>query len=262
MLRRGFVLLYGLFAYAWFLGVIVYAIGFEANLWVPKGIDDGAASSSPLAAAAVNVGLLLLFAVQHTIMARSGFKRALVRWMPAAMERSTFVLAASLLLALLFWQWRPMPGVIWSIDHSVAKACVMGVSLIGWAMVFYTSFLIDHFELFGLRQTWLYFQGRDYYPPQFVKRSLYHHVRHPLMLGFLIAFWATPVMSVGHLVFSLTITAYILFGIAMEERDLIRAHGQQYLEYRRTTPMLFPRGRRAPASSSVGASEFSGDSGV
>jgi methanethiol S-methyltransferase len=262
MWRRILVLLYGLFAYSWFLGVIVYAMGFEANVLVPKGIDDGRPSESVLVAAGINVGLLLLFGVQHTIMARGGFKRFLVRYVPAAAERSTFVLAASLLLALVFWQWRPIPGVVWAVEHPLARLSLMAGSLAGWGIVFYTSFLIDHFELFGLRQVWLHFRGRSYHPPQFVQCSLYNHVRHPLMLGFLIAFWVTPVMTVGHLVFSLTITAYVLFGVAMEERDLVRAHGLQYERYRRTTPMLIPWRRRPVETPPVSAAELSGDRGV
>ena len=240
MVRRTLVLGYGIVAYLAFFGVIVYAIGFEANAWVFKGIDDGQPASNLWLAIGINVGLLSLFAIQHTIMARSSFKRWFVQFVAPPFERSTFVLVASLLLAVIFWQWRPIEGVVWSADGTLLKRALVALSLTGWAMVFFSSFLIDHFELFGLRQSWLYFRGRPYTPPHFVKRSLYNHVRHPLMLGFLIAFWATPVMTFGHLLFSVVITAYILFGTAIEERDLLRAHGESYADYRRTTPMLIP----------------------
>ncbi|MCU0961785.1 MAG: DUF1295 domain-containing protein [Pirellulaceae bacterium] len=240
MVKRTIVLAYAAAAYASFLGAILYAMGFEANVGVPKGIDDGPPASSWPAAVVINVGLLALFAVQHTIMARGRFKRWFVRFVPTPVERSTFVLAASSLLLLICWQWRPLPAVIWSATHPLSQGLLQCVSLLGWVIVFYSSFLIDHFELFGMRQAWLYFQGRPYTPPEFTRRSLYNHVRHPLMLGFLIAFWSTPTMSAGHLLFSSVITAYVLVGVAFEERDLLRAYGASYAEYRRTTPMLIP----------------------
>jgi protein-S-isoprenylcysteine O-methyltransferase Ste14 len=240
MVRRTLVLAYAILAYLSFFAAILYAIAFEANTFVPKGIDDGLQPTSWATAVGINVALLLLFAVQHTIMARGGFKRWLVRFVPHPVERSTFVLASSLLLLLIFWQWRPMDGTIWTVINPFWKGVLVAVSLAGWAMVFYSSFLIDHFELFGLRQSWLYFRGRPYTPPHFVKRSFYNYVRHPLMLGFLIAFWVTPVMTLGHLLFSLVITAYVVFGVTVEERDLLRAHGEAYEQYRRSTPMLIP----------------------
>jgi protein-S-isoprenylcysteine O-methyltransferase Ste14 len=240
MTTRTLVLAYAAVAYLSFLVAILYAMGFAANRVVPKGMNDGPPAPSVAWAAGINTALLALFAVQHTIMARGRFKRWLVQYVPTPVERSTFVLAASLLLLLIFWQWQPIPTTIWSVTHPVSHSLLLTASLLGWVIVFYSSFLIDHFELFGLRQAWLYFRGRPYTPPEFTCRSLYHHVRHPLMLGFLIAFWATPTMTVGHLLFSGVITAYILFGVSMEERDLLRAHGASYAQYRSTTPMLIP----------------------
>jgi len=232
-------LLYGVVCYAAFFVTILYAIGFVGNFVVPKSIDTGAAG--PVAAAiVVNVCLMALFAIQHTIMARPAFKEWWTKFIPKPIERSTFVLAASALLGLLFWQWHPIGGIVWQVDAPVARNVLTGVSLFGWFMVFYSSFLIDHFDLFGLRQVVLYLRGKEYTAPTFKKASLYKLVRHPLMLGFLIAFWSAPTMTHGHLLFSVVITVYIFFGIHMEERDLRRFHGTAYDAYREETSMILP----------------------
>ncbi len=238
-MRRHLIFGYGLVAYGFFLAAFLYAIGFLTVGLVPKSIDTGPAV--PLwEAILVNSLLLGAFAVQHTIMARPAFKRWWTQIIPPAMERSTFVLAASLLLLLLFWQWRPIPGMLWQVEHPVGWTLLTGISLLGWATVLYTSFLIDHFDLFGLRQVFLNWRGQPYTHPRFIERSLYRVIRHPLMAGFLVAFWFTPTMTYGHLLFAGLTTAYIFIGVAFEERDLVRALGPQYLDYRARTPMLCP----------------------
>ena len=245
------VMLYGLIGYFAFLGAILYAIGFVGDFLVPKTIDSGVAE--PWGQAAVVDALLLaLFAIQHTIMARPAFKKWWTRYVPVAIERSTFVLIASLIFGLLFWQWRPIPTVVWTVEHALARNLLVGLSLIGWALVFYSSFLIDHFDLFGLRQTFFHWRGWTYTHPAFQKPLLYRLVRNPLMLGFVIAFWSTPHMTYGHLLFAGLSTAYILVGIQFEERDLLRILGEDYRQYRRRTPMLFPFLRRSASLRRVG----------
>jgi|SRR5688572_2845123 protein-S-isoprenylcysteine O-methyltransferase Ste14 len=241
---RTAILMYGVAAYTFFLGVFLYMIGFVGGFGVPKGIDDGATGSVG-AALAIDVALLGLFAVQHMVMARPAFKAWWTQFVPPAAERSTFVLAASALLALLAWQWRPFPGVVWSIEHPVAVGIVWAIYALGWGIVLYATFLIDHFELFGLRQVIAHALGRSARPAAFTERSLYRVVRHPLMLGFLVAFWAAPVMTWGRLVFAGIITAWVLLAIRIEERTLVWLHGEQYESYRRRVPALLPRiGRR------------------
>jgi protein-S-isoprenylcysteine O-methyltransferase Ste14 len=237
--------LYGLVAYAAFFVTILYAIGFMGNLWVPKSIDTGPAG--PVGEAVlVNLLLLLAFAVQHTVMARPGFKAWWTRIVPEPVERSTFVLVASGLLGLLFWLWRPIPAVVWQVENEALVVFIQAAFFAGWFVVFYASFLIDHFDLFGLRQVWLHLRGRPYTHPVFRTVSLYKVIRHPLMLGFLIASWAAPVMTYGHLLFAVGMTGYILVGIQFEERDLRRFVGAEYERYRETTPALLPLRLRRP----------------
>jgi protein-S-isoprenylcysteine O-methyltransferase Ste14 len=243
MFGRIAIFLYGAVAYSIFFGTFLYAIGFVENLGVPKSIDGGE-QGPVLRAVVVNLSILGLFAVQHMIMARPGFKRWWTRIIPEAMERSTFVLLASLILILLFWQWRPINAVVWEVGHPVARALLLTLSLAGFAIVLYSSALIDHFDLFGLRQVWLHLRRRAYAQHPFMERSLYRLVRHPLMLGFLIAFWSAPTMTVGHLLFALGTTGYILIGTRMEERDLVALHGEEYEAYRRRTAMLVPWPKR------------------
>jgi methanethiol S-methyltransferase len=235
--------LYGVVCYLAFFVVFLYLIGFVGNLFVPKSIDTG--TSVPVAQSVmVNIALLGLFAVQHTIMARPAFKQWWTKFVPVQVERSTYVLVASLLLALLFWQWRPILGEIWNVENTTAKTVLFGIFWLGWGIVLFSSFIISHFDLFGLRQVWLYLSNREYHHLKFQARSLYKLIRHPLMLGIIIAFWATPHMTTGHLVFAITATVYILIGIQFEERDLVHFHGQNYIDYQGRVPMLIPLGRK------------------
>ena len=236
--------MYGLVAYALCLGTLLYAIGFVGNLFVPKAIDTGA----PVFLAdalLVNLLLLGLFAVQHSVMARRSFKRWWARIVPPAMERSTYVLAASLALALILWQWRPIPEpVVWNVESRTGANLLWAVFWLGWAVMLLSTFLINHFELFGLRQVYARLAGRELPEPEFRTPLLYRYVRHPLYLGLLLGFWAAPVMTAGHLLFSIGCTGYILVGIWFEERDLIARFGDQYRRYRNQVGMLLP-GRRA-----------------
>jgi protein-S-isoprenylcysteine O-methyltransferase Ste14 len=229
---------YGLVAYATFVAAFAYAIGFLLNWLVPKGIDSG--TPGPLIPSLlINTLLLSLFVIQHTIMARPWFKRAWTTIIPRAAERSTYVLLASAILLVTYWQWRPLPDAIWSVSGPAAWV-LNGLSLFGFGIVFAASLMINHFDLFGLRQSWLRFRGKTYRPVGFRLVGLYKIIRHPLMLGFLIAFWATPVMTVGHLFFSIMTTGYIMLGVWFEERDLIAEHGENYLKYRRSTRAIIP----------------------
>jgi protein-S-isoprenylcysteine O-methyltransferase Ste14 len=240
-LARTLTLAYGLTTYALFFGTFLYLIGFIGGFGVPKTLDSGVPGPIGLALA-VNLGLLALFAIQHTIMARPAFKRWWTTLIPEQVERSTFVLVTSLLLCLMAWQWRPIAGVVWQVEGAAASA-IHAISAVGWVIVLASTFIIDHFDLFGVRQTLSYAFRRSYRPPQYKEVYLYRFCRHPLMLGFLIAFWATPTMSAGHLLFAGVCTAYILVAIKVEERTLIQLHGSAYEDYRRRVPALIPRPR-------------------
>jgi protein-S-isoprenylcysteine O-methyltransferase Ste14 len=238
-MSRIIALLFGLACYAVFFGTFLYAIGFVSGVYVPKDIDTGPESRLD-EAVAINLFLLTVFALQHSVMARAGFKRWWTRIVPHAVERSVYVLLASLALILLFWQWRPIPIVIWSVDSPAVAQAIQALSLMGWLIVLLATLLINHFELFGLRQVFLNLMGRQVPQPQFRTPSLYKVVRHPLYFGFLIAFWATPTMTAGHLMFAVVTTIYILAAIALEERDLIEAFGDEYRDYRERVAMIIP----------------------
>jgi protein-S-isoprenylcysteine O-methyltransferase Ste14 len=246
-MRRFAILTYGIVSYLVFLGVFLYAIGFVGDAVVPKTVDSGPAG--PLAQALlVNLGLLTLFALQHSGMARPAFKRWLTRIVPSPAERSTYVLASSAAMVLLFAFWQPIPARIWDVQEPIARAALDVLYLAGWALVLYATTLIDHFDLFGLRQVFLHFGERTYRGKSFMTPSLYRVIRHPLYVGWLTVFWATPTMTVGHLLLAGVVTAYILVAIQLEERDLLAQLGDGYARWRASTPMFVPRlgRRRAP----------------
>jgi len=231
-------LAYGAVSYAIFFFTFLYAIGFVGNMAVPKSLDSPATDPWQTALA-INLGLLSLFAVQHSVMARPAFKLLVTRVIPLAVERSTYVLASSLALLLLVWQWRPLGGVIWDVDNEIGRLLLLGGFAFGWGLVLLSTFVINHFDLFGLRQTWRAFRGQPQAGLRFVTPVLYRIVRHPLYVGRLFAFWSTPTMTVTHLLFAVVATAYILVAIQLEERDLMAAH-PEYAEYRQQVPMLVP----------------------
>ena len=239
MFKRILFFSYGSFSYLIFLGTFLYAIGFIGNFGVPRTLD-GPASGPLTVSLAIDVGLLTLFAVQHSVMARKWFKDAWTKIVPSPIERSTYVLFSSLALILLFSLWRPLGGVIWSVEDPTGRIVLRGLFAFGFALVLVSTFLINHFDLFGLRQVWFYLLGRPYEPLRFGTPGPYRLVRHPLYVGWLLAFWMTPVMTFAHLLFSLATTAYILLAIQFEERDLVREHGDSYEDYRRSVPMLLP----------------------
>lgn len=251
MARAG-IFLYGVLSYVIFLAVFLYAIAFVGNLGVPVSIDVG--RLEPFSTAlAIDLLLLGLFAVQHSVMARPGFKRWWTRVVPPAAERSTYVLISSLVLLLLLVEWRPMPQPLWTVTAPAAELAIGAVFWVGWIIVLLGSFMINHFDLFGLRQVYLNLVGRRYQPIEFQVGWLYRYVRHPLMFGFLLAFWAAPTMTVGHLLFALGATGYIVLGTALEERDLMRFHGDTYGEYRKRVWGFLPLGLLSPAQRTGGA---------
>jgi methanethiol S-methyltransferase len=236
--------LYGLVSYLIFFFTFLYAIGFVSGLVVPKTIDTGATGSMG-EAFIVNLLLMSLFAIQHSVMARRQFKEWWTQFVPKSVERSTYVLFASLALVLLFWQWRPMPAVVWNIADPQIAMAVMGLSFVGWLLVLTSTFLINHFELFGLHQVVNNLAGRNMKEPRFKTPVLYKFVRHPIYLGFIVAFWAAPVMTVGHILFAAVTTAYIFVGIFLEERDLVELFGDEYRRYRERVGMVIPFWRKS-----------------
>ena len=238
MMNRILSFLYGAVSYVLFLASFLYAIGFVGNFAVPKSMDSPAADAWPMALS-IDLGLLALFAVQHSVMARPAFKRVFTRIVPVALERSTYVLASSVALLFLFWQWRPLGGLIWDVRNEWGGTLLYTGFLLGWLLILYASFLINHFDLFGLQQVWRNLKGQPQGKLKFATPFLYRMVRHPLYVGWLMAFWFTPTMTVTHLVFALGTTGYILIAIQLEERNLIEAH-PEYAEYREQVPMLVP----------------------
>ena len=249
-MKRWLIFIYGVASYAIFFATFLYAIGFIGNLWVPKSIDSARETSLGVALL-INAGLLGVFAIQHSVMARPAFKRWWTRIIPQEAERSTYTLLSSLALLALFAFWEPIGGIVWSVQSPVAKALIYGAYAFGWALVLVSTFLINHFDLFGLRQVWLQLRGRPYSALPFKMPVLYRYVRHPLYVGWFFTFWSTPTMTVAHLVFALATTAYILIAIQFEERDLMAEH-PEYAQYRKRVPMLVPftkaRRRATPAS--------------
>ena len=238
-MRRIIGLAYGVACYAIFVATFVYLIAFVANFMVPKGVDDG----TPIAtepAVLINLALIALFGIQHSVMARPAFKKRLAAILPESVERSTFVLASSLVLLLLYWQWRPLPQVVWSVDSPVGRAVLWGLLIAGFAIALLSTWIIDHFELFGLRQVWRHLLNKAHRHPSFRVTYFYKFVRHPLYFGILLGMWCTPQMTVGHLLFAMGMSVYILIGIHYEERDLEMFLGEDYRSYKERVPMLIP----------------------
>jgi protein-S-isoprenylcysteine O-methyltransferase Ste14 len=249
-MKRVLTITYGAASYLLGFAALVYLIGFVGNIAVPRSIDRGVAA--PVGeAVAVNVLLVGLIGVQHSVMARPAFKRLWTRLVPRSIERSTYVVASGLVFFLLFWQWRTMPAIIWDVRWGPGRLVLQLLSWLGWAIALASTFMINHFDLFGLRQVYLAWRGQPYTELRFRSRLLYRFVRHPLMLGFIVAFWASPTMTAGHLLFAIAITGYIFLALRLEERDLLAALGDQYLEYRRQVPMLLPWPHRRRAMADV-----------
>lgn len=238
-MKRTGVFLYGVICYAIFFATFLYGIGFIGNVAVPKTIDSGR-TGSLMQALVVDAGLLALFALQHSIMARQWFKRRWTRIVPEAAERSTYVLASSVALIVMFAAWQPIGGIVWQIDSAAGQATMYTMYAAGWLVVLLSTFMINHFDLFGLRQVWLYFRGREYTHLPFKTPAFYRYVRHPLYFGWLLVFWSAPVMTAAHLFFAVMTTAYILIAIRFEERDLVALHGEKYRRYREQVPMIVP----------------------
>ncbi len=246
--------LYGAACYGLFLCTFLYSIGFVGNLVVPKSVDTGPTGPAGVAIL-VNVLLLTVFALQHSIMARPWFKEGWTKLVPEPIERSTYVLASCIAFVLLFWQWRPLPQVVWNVGLPAVRSILYVLFAFGWVLVLYATFCIDHFHLFGLRQVVLHLRGRPHIDPGFATPLPYRFIRNPLMLGFIIAYWSGPVMTQGRLLFCIVTTAYILVAIQFEEQDLLRALGEDYRRYRERTPMLIPFARRHARGSHAAASE-------
>lgn len=247
-MKRVLFFVYGVISYSLFFGVFCYLPGFLGNFLVPKSIDSPA--SVPFGEALlVNTALLGLFAIQHSVMARPGFKKWWTKFIPKPIERSTYVLFSSLAVILLYWQWKPMGVTIWNITDPTLVMVLNGLMILGGLIVLVTTFLINHFDLFGLRQVWLYLIGKKYTNLGFVVPGPYKFIRHPLYFGWMLMFWSTPVMTIAHLVFAVATTGYIFVAIWFEERDLITIHGRDYAEYKKRTPMILPFGKKkvAPA---------------
>ena len=238
-MSRIFFLIYGGISYLTFFATFMYFVGFVTNQYVPKSID-GYPELPFMTALLNNLALVGIFALQHSVMARPGFKKWWIEVVPEPIERSTYVLFSNLALMLLFWKWQPMGGVVWSVGSPFISGLLVAISLLGFSLILVSSFMINHFDFFGLRQVWLYFRNKPYKPLQFTTAYLYQHVRHPLYLGFIIGSWAAPVMTLTHLIFATIITAYVLLGIYLEEKDLVARHGKTYVDYKKRIPMLIP----------------------
>ena len=246
-MKRHLIFLYGIVSYLIFFGVFCYLFGFMGNFLVPKSID--LAGTGPFVEALlINAALLGLFAVQHSVMARPGFKKMLTKIIPESAERSTYVLISSLAVILLYWQWKPMGVAIWNIENEVFALILNGLMITGGLIVLSSTVLINHFDLFGLRQVWLQWRNKEYKPLVFVTPGLYKMIRHPLYFGWLLMFWSAPVMTIAHLVFAVATTAYIFIAIQLEEKDLIKVHGKKYINYRKSVPMILPIGRKSNTS--------------
>jgi protein-S-isoprenylcysteine O-methyltransferase Ste14 len=242
-MKKTLFFLYGVICYIVFFGTFLYAVGFIGNIFVPKSIDS--AATVPFGEALlINIALLGVFALQHSVMARQGFKKWWTKFVPVQIERSTYVMFTNLALILMFWQWQPMGGVIWNVQDPTIQVILYGIFAFGWLMVLVSTFLINHFDLFGLRQVWLQLIGKKYTNLGFVTPGPYKLIRHPLYFGFLLAFWTTPTMTVAHLLFAIATTGYILIAIQLEEKDLGSIHGRDYAEYKSKVPMLLPFGKK------------------
>ncbi len=257
MLQRLSLFAWSLLCYAIFFATFLYSIGFIGNLFVPKAIDS-VPQLPLLPALAVNLGLLAVFAVQHSVMARPAFKRWWTRWVPQAAERATYVLMSSLALILLFWGWQPIGGVIWQVQSAPWEALLIGAYLGGWLLLLAATFMLDHFELFGLRQGWHALRGLPMPNLEFKTPWLYNHVRHPIYVGWLAIVWATPTMTAAHLLFAIGCTGYIVIGTLLEERDLLRAH-PEYVEYKARVPMLLPSLRNRWVAARQATSSVAGE---
>ncbi len=236
---RAFVMLYGVVSYFLFFGVFVYFIAFVGDFFVPKTLSSEVGMGTSYALL-INVGLMLLWGIQHSVMARGAFKDAIARVIPHQIERSTYVAVSAIVLAILMYYWQPMEGIVWRVENPLMQLVLWACFASGWALIFLSTFLTDHFDLFGLRQTWLYFVRKSYTPVKFSQRLFYRWIRHPMMLGLLIAFWALPIMTTGHLVFSIGMSIYVLIGIYFEERSLAKSIGPAYEEYQDRTAKVIP----------------------